>query len=66
MEVHFTRHARLRMVERGISTSEVLECLRTGTKRVQGDKLVAAFTYFEVVYRKAGPNIVVITVVPRW
>lgn len=66
MELRLTRHARLRMVERGITAAEVRECILKGTKRSQADRIVAAYAYFEVVYRRVGSITIVITVQPRW
>ena len=66
MYLRFSRHARLRMVERGISASEVRAAVLKGVKRRQGDRLVASNLYVEVVYRKDGEDVFVITVKPRW
>lgn len=66
MRLLFSRHARVRMVERGISAAEVGEAIRKGTKTVQEDRIVAAHRYFEVVYRRAGETAFVVTVKPRW
>ena len=66
VRILFTRHARSRMVERGISASEVREAVVKGVKRRQEDRIVASYRYFEVVYRRAGEDIFVITVKPRW
>jgi uncharacterized protein DUF4258 len=62
----FSQHARLRMVERGISASEVKEAVLKGTKRRQDDRIVASYRYFEVVYRREEDVVFVITVKPRW
>ncbi len=62
----FSRHARQRMVLRGISRREVNEAIRKGTKRNQDGKVVAAYLYFEVVYVVRGDVVLVITVQPRW
>lgn len=62
----YSRHARQRMILRGISEREVRDALRKGTKRTQNAKIVAAYTYFEVVYVVRGDDILVITVQFRW
>lgn len=62
----YSRHARQRMILRGISEREVDEAIRKGTKRVQDGKVVASYTYFEVVYIVRGQDTIVITVQPRW
>jgi hypothetical protein len=54
------------MVERGVSRPEVEEAIQRGTKRRQGSRFVAAHRYFEVVFRKDGDDVIVITVMPRW
>lgn len=54
------------MVERGISATEVREAVLKGTKAHQGDRIIAAHRYFEVVYRRDGEAVFVITVKPRW
>jgi hypothetical protein len=62
----FSRHARQRMILRGISGREVAEAIRKGTKRSQDGKIVAVHMYFEVVYVVRGEDILVIAVQPRW
>ena len=62
----YSHHARQRMILRGISEREVREAIRKGTKRTQGAKIVASYTYFEVVYVVRGEDIFVITVQFRW
>ena len=64
--LRYTKHARARMIERGIASSEVKEAIIKGTKRIQDDKLISSYSYFEVVYKKIGNEIYVITVKPRW
>lgn len=63
----FTRHARQRMIERGVSVSEVEQAVQKGSKQLQGnDRLVSSYGYISVVYRKIEDRIVVITVKVRW
>ncbi|HEY4704326.1 MAG TPA: DUF4258 domain-containing protein [Thermoplasmata archaeon] len=64
--VLLSRHARRRMILRGISAREVSDAIRKGTKRTQDGKIVAAYLYFEVVYAIRRRDIYVITVQPRW
>ncbi|MFA5862973.1 MAG: DUF4258 domain-containing protein [Candidatus Thermoplasmatota archaeon] len=66
MRFLFSRHARVRMVERGVSADEVRTAIAKGVKRRQEDRIVASYAYFEVVYRKRGDDVFVITVKPRW
>lgn len=62
----FSRHARQRMILRGISEREVHDAIRKGTKRTQDGRIVASYTYFEVVYVVRGERMFVITVQFRW
>jgi hypothetical protein len=66
MRFTFTKHARERMVSRGISLEEVKSAILKGSKRIQNGKIVAAYRYFEVVYKKVDETFVVITVTSRW
>jgi hypothetical protein len=54
------------MVSRGISLEEVKSAILKGSKRIQNGKIVAAYRYFEVVYKKVDETFVVITVTSRW
>jgi hypothetical protein len=49
-----------------ISHEEVKNAIDRGAKRLQGKKIVSTYTYFEVVYKKVGNTVYVITVKPRW
>jgi hypothetical protein len=62
----FSRHARQRMILRGISEREVHDAIRKGTKRTQEGTIVASYSYFEVVYVVRGESVFVITVQFRW
>ncbi len=66
MKIILTKHARGRMVSRGISLEEVKKAIMKGSKRIQNGKIVAAYRYFEVVYKKVDETFVVVTVLPRW
>lgn len=66
LKIKYSKHARLRMVERGISNEEVKNAITKGAKRLRDDKIVSSYSYFEVVYRKIGDTVFVITVQPRW
>ena len=65
LKIRYGKHARLRMVERGVSEMEVRNATIKGAKRNQNDKIIAAYSYFEVVYKKINSEIYVITVKPR-
>lgn len=45
---------------------EIKDAILKGIKRIQDGKIIAAYRYFEVVYRKADDVFVVVTVSPRW
>lgn len=67
MELLFTRHARQRMIERGVSVSEVEQAIQRGSKQLQGEgRLVSSSGYISVVYEKLKNRIIVITVKLRW
>lgn len=66
MKIAFAAHALDRMRERGISVDEVVAAVARGTKRTQGEKVIATYRYFEVVYRRRGEGVLVITVMERW
>ncbi len=66
IRVILTKHARERMVSRGISLEEVKKAILKGSKRIQNGKVVATYRYFEVVYKKVDATFVVVTVSPRW
>ena len=52
--------------ERGISENEVSKAIQKGKKRIRDNKIIAAYTYFEVVYKKIGDEYYIITVLLRW
>ncbi len=62
----FSRHARQRMILRGITEREVHDAIRKGTKRIQDGRIVASYSYFEVVYVVRRESVFVITVQFRW
>ncbi len=64
--ITYSRHARERMILRGISRREVEDAIRKGRKRTHNGKIVATYLYFEVVYSQKGDEIRVLTVKPRW
>jgi len=66
VKIILTKHARERMVSRGISVGEIKKAIMSGSKRIQNGKIVAAYRYFEVVYKKIDETFVVVTVSPRW
>lgn len=66
MKIILTKHARERMISRGISLEEVKNAILKGSKRIQDGKIVAAYRYFEVVYRRVDEIFVVVTVSSRW
>jgi hypothetical protein len=66
LTIYFSKHARDRMVERGISTVEVEAAIRLGAKSIQEPgKILSNYRYFCVVYKKVKDDIFIITVKPR-
>jgi len=66
LDIFYSRHARERMVERGISTLEVEAAIKLGAKSIQEpNKIITNYRYFCVVYKKVKDNIFIITVKPR-
>lgn len=64
--IRYSKHARKRMIERGISGTEVMNAILKGSKRIQDRKIISAYTYFEVVYKMIKDEAYVITVKQRW
>ncbi|MEW5937080.1 MAG: DUF4258 domain-containing protein [Candidatus Thermoplasmatota archaeon] len=64
--IRYSRHARIRMIERGISTAEVVGAIEQGSKRRQDGKIVAAHRHVEVVFKMVKGDCYVITVMLRW
>ena len=65
-KVVYSRHARQRMVLRGISRVEVEAAILLGSKARQEGRIIATYRYFSVVYVLRGERYFVITVKPRW
>jgi hypothetical protein len=64
--IKYSRHARMRMVERGISEREVSEAINKGSKRRKGKEIVAVHRHIEVVFKMVNKGYYVITVMLRW
>jgi hypothetical protein len=54
------------MVERGITENEVRYALEKGSKRRQDGRIVASYSYVEVVFKIIDDVYYVITVMVRW
>jgi hypothetical protein len=66
VDIFYSKHARERMVERGISTKEIDAAIKLGAKSIQEPgKIVSNYRYFCVIYKKIGDKIFIITVKPR-
>jgi len=64
--IKYSKHARQRMIERGVSVNEVEEAIRKGIKELQKpDKIIFHLGYFAVVTKKIKEDYYVITVKPR-
>lgn len=65
--IKYSKPAREQMVQRGISTNEVEEGIKKGSKELQKpDKILCHFRHFIVVTRKLDGDYFIITVKPRW
>ena len=64
--IKYSRHARFRMIERGISEKEVSDAINMGSKQKQGNKIVSVHRHLEVVFKKVKDDCYVITVMLRW
>ena len=63
----YSKHAREKMAERGISANEVEEAISLGAKELQTpNKILHHYRYFTVVTKKIEGEHYVITVKPRW
>jgi hypothetical protein len=66
VSIYYSKHAREQMIARGISTKEVEDAIKAGSKQLQEpDKILSYYRYFCVVYKKVGDNTFIITVKPR-
>ncbi|MBS3060912.1 MAG: DUF4258 domain-containing protein [DPANN group archaeon] len=57
-----TRHAKDKMIERGISKQEVLDAITKGAKRRQEYKIVSRYRWVEVVFIQKPCHYYLITV----
>jgi hypothetical protein len=65
MKLTLSRHAIEQARERGVSIEQVKNAIQRGAKFLQGDKVVADYTYIRVVYRKVKEEYFVITVMVK-
>lgn len=63
--VRYSRHARERMIERGISSNEVEDAIRKGSKEMQNNKILHHYRHFTAVTIRIKKDYFVITVMPR-
>ncbi|HII15929.1 MAG TPA: DUF4258 domain-containing protein [Nanoarchaeota archaeon] len=61
----YSRHARERMAERGISSNEVRDAIRMGAKERRQGKVLHHYRHFTAVTTRTKGNYFVITVMPR-
>ncbi len=67
IQIRYTKHAREKMVERGISEKEVAQGIAQGAKHLQHpNKICSEYRHFAVVYKRVDEVCYVITVKPRW
>jgi len=65
-DIKYSRHARLRMIERGISENEVSAAIHKGRKTTKDKQLHAIYRHIDVAVKKIGDDWYVITVMLRW
>lgn len=66
LAIKYSKHARERMVLRGITEKEIQEAIKRGSKELQKpDKILSRYKYFCVVYKKIKEDLYVITIRPR-
>jgi hypothetical protein len=65
-DIRYCAHARQRMIERGISEKEVKKAIMEGSKVRRDGRIVASYSYFDVVYMVRNKHCYVITVMLRW
>ena len=64
--IRYGKHARDQMVLRGISTKDVEDAIKRGSKELQKpNKILSYYKYFCVVYKKIKNDYYIITVKPR-
>lgn len=61
----YSRHARERMVERGISSNEEEDAIRMGAKERRNEKVLHHYRHFTAVTIKTKEGYFVITLMPR-
>ena len=66
LDLMLSKHARMRMVERGISAKEVNEAINKGSKRKRGKEVISAYKHIIVVFKVANKKYYIITVMSRW
>jgi len=67
LSIKYSKHARERMILRGISEKEIEEGIKMGSKELQKpNKILSYYKYFCVVYKKIKGDVYVITIKPRW
>ena len=67
MKIMYSKHARERMIERGISENEVEEGIRRGSKTLQKpSKILFNYKYYTIISKKINDVYYIITVKLRW
>jgi len=67
LKIMYSKHARERMIERGISENEVEEGIRRGSKTLQKpNKILFNYKYYAIISKKINDVYYIITVKLRW
>jgi len=56
MKLKIGKHAKERMVLRGISKEQIIRCIQMGAKVRQTDGMLSSYTYLEVAWKKIGED----------
>lgn len=66
LKIKLTKHAEDQMINRGFSENELEEGIKRGEKTRQDGKIISAYKYYKIVYKKVGETYYIITIMYRW
>ena len=56
MKLKISKHAKERMILRGITKEQILLCIKRGAKIRQTEGMLSSYTYLEVAWKKIGED----------
>ena len=65
MILTLSKHAKQQARERGITIEQIKKTIQRGAKYLQGNKIIAEYTYIRVIYKRLKEEHFVITVMVR-